>query len=325
MGKKINKLILVMLLFSVCLSMGCSNQSVSNEGQKADKTIAVILKGLTTSYWYAVKKGAEAAANDFQISVDIFAPVKPDNNEQQLQLLEDAVANGYQVICLSPTDSRGIISGVELANSAGIPVINYATEIIGDVDIASYIRIEDYDAEYKVTDALCKMIRKGKVIILEGPAGQQNAVDKTEGAKAAIEQYPDIELVASQTANWVRNEAYTVTQNLLQAFPDLQGIIACNDDMAVGAAEAVDQIGKTGKIFISGMNCAPFALESLKEGKIQVTIDIMAYELGYKAVENAAKIINGEEFEKSIVMDTILCTSENVDEMMVKQKRIEEE
>ena len=290
-------------------------------GQEEPKKVAVILKGLTTSYWYSVKDGAEAAAEDLGVEIDILAPVKADSNELQLQLLEEAVGGQYEVICISPADSRGILPGIELANDAGIPVVNYATGIDGDVEIASFIRIEDFDAEYHVASRLCDIIGEGEVVTLEGPAGQQNAIDKTEGAKKAIEEHPQIQLVASQTANWIRNEAFVVTQNLLQAHPDIRGIIACKDDMAVGAAEAVEQAGKKGEISISGMNCADFALEAIKEGRIHVTIDVMAYELGYQAVEVADKIRNGEEYEENIIMETEICDIENVEKMEKKHQR----
>lgn len=90
-------------------------------GQEEPKKVAVILKGLTTSYWYSVKDGAEAAAEDLGVEIDILAPVKADSNELQLQLLEEAVGGQYEVICISPADSRGILPGIELANDAGIP------------------------------------------------------------------------------------------------------------------------------------------------------------------------------------------------------------
>ncbi|BFL47759.1 sugar ABC transporter substrate-binding protein [Lactonifactor longoviformis] len=300
-------------------------KGIAGSGEEAQRPqrAAVILKGLTTSYWYAVKSGAEDASRELGVDVDIMAPVKADSNELQLQLLEEAVGSQYDVICISPADSKGILPGIELANDAGIPVINYATPITGDVQVASFIRIQDFDAEYTVAKKLCEMIQEGEVIILEGPAGQQNAQDKTEGAKAAIKEFPGIQLAASQTANWIRNEAFVVTQNLLQAHPDIKGIIACNDDMAVGASEAVETAGKKGEIYISGMNCAVFALEALKEGKIQVTIDVMAYELGYEAVAVAKEIMDGQNYEKDIVMETELCDLSNVEEMLKKHRRIE--
>lgn len=311
----ISIIVISFLMFSV----GCSGSSTSG-----DPKIVIILKGLTTSYWYSVKKGAEDASKDLGIDVDILAPIQADNNEQQIQLLEEAVGKKYDVIAISPADSKGIIPGIELANEAGIPIVNYATSIIGDVEIASAMRIEDYDAQYKVTEFLADKIQEGEVIILEGIAGQQNALDKVEGAKAALANYPGITLVASQTANWVRNEAFTVTQNLLQAHPNLKGIIACNDDMAVGAAEAVDQAGKAGEIYISGMNSAVFALEALKEGRIYATIDIMAYELGYTAIETAFKIVNDEPYETNQTLETELVTQENVDQFLEKHRSIQE-
>lgn len=304
---------MVILSLIISLPAGCGTS-----GKTAEPKAAIILKGLTTSYWFSVNAGAKQAAKDFQFDVDILSPTTADSNEQQLQLLEEAVNNGYDVICISPADSKGILSGIELANDAGIPIVNYATQISGDVEIAARMRIEDYDAAYKVTKTLCEEIGEGQVIILEGVVGQQNAQDKIDGSVAAISEYPGIELVASQTANWVRNEGYTVTENLLQAYPNIKGIIAGNDDMAMGAVQAVKEAGKEGEILITGMNCAEFVIDALEKGEIFATIDVMAYELGYAAVETAWKMATGQEYEPDIVIDTILCTRENVDDIRRK-------
>ncbi|MGI6667939.1 MAG: sugar ABC transporter substrate-binding protein [Acetivibrionales bacterium] len=283
------------------------------------KRIAVIVKGLTQSYWQNAKKGAEVAAKDFGIEMDILAPVETNNNEQQIQLVQEAIAKKYDVICLSPCDSTGIVPAVEEANEAGIPIVNFATIIKGG-KTETYIAIENYDAQYKVTKATCELIKEGKVIILEGPAGQQNAMDKTRGAEDAIKEFPGIEIVASQVANWSRTEGFTVTQNLLQAHPDLKGVIACNDDMAMGALQAIDEIGKAGEIYLCGMDCIPDALQAIREGKMHVDIDNMPYELAYSAVEAAVKILKGEEVEKVQILDAIIVTKDNVEEIAKKKE-----
>lgn len=177
--------------------------------------------------------------------------------------------------------------------------------------------MENYDAASKVAKAVAeKLGGKGKVIILEGIAGAQSAIDLKQGAVDTFGTYEGIEIVASQTANWNRAEAMQVTQNLLQAHPDVDAIFASNDEMAMGAVEAVDQAGLTGKIIIAGLDANRDALEAIKEGKMTITCDKMGFDQGYVGVETAVKVLNNEPVNDRIVIDTMIVDESNVDEFL---------
>ena len=282
------------------------------------KKIAIILKGLANYYWQTAEKGAIKAREDLGVTVDIFAPVEFNNNEQQIRLVQEAIAKRYDVICISPCDSNGIIPAIEEANKAGIPIVNFAT-IINGGDRVTYLAIENYDAQYRVTKATCELIQHGEVIILEGPAGQQNALDKVNGAVDAIGEFPDITIVASQVANWSRTEGFTVMQNLLQSNPNIRGVISCNDDMALGALEALDEAGRVGDVFVCGTDCTPEALQAIKDGRMHVDIDSMSFDLAYQSIECAVKILKGESLAEVIILDALVVTIANVDEVIAKK------
>ncbi len=273
-------------------SQEAQQETPQDEGKPYKVTL--ILKNLVNPMWLAVKEGAEAAAAEYGVELTVLAPLKADNNEEQIRQVEDAITKQADAIVLIPSDSQGIIPAVEKANQAGIPVINVNTKV-GGGQTETFIAVENYDAASKVAKAVAeKLGGKGKVIILEGIAGAQSAIDLKQGAVDTFGTYEGIEIVASQTANWNRAEAMQVTQNLLQAHPDVDAIFASNDEMAMGAVEAVDQAGLTGKIIIAGLDANRDALEAIKEGKMTITCDKMGFDQGYVGVETAVKVLNNE-------------------------------
>lgn len=335
------KLISLLLASVICVSLfaGCSSSSSTateettastdstateettasaEENSLEGKKIAVIFKQQAEQYWQICKIGAEEAADTYNVQVDTFAPVEANNNEQQLQLIQEAIAKQYDVICVAPCDSEGVIPAIEEANDAGIPVISFMTQIIGDVDVLSYISVDNYDAQYKITKALCEELQSGEVIILEGPAGQQTSTDKTNGAVDAIAEYDDIEIYSSQIADWSRSTAYTVMQNMLQANPNIKGVAACNDSMAMGAIQAIEEAGMAGEILVCGMNCDADALLAVQSGSLTVDLDNAPYDLGTETVAAAVDVLNGETLDEIIYIDTVLVTIDNVDEIIEK-------
>lgn len=273
-------------------SQEAQQETPQDEGKPYKVTL--ILKNLVNPMWLAVKEGAEAAAAEYGVELTVLAPLKADSNEEQIRQVEDAITKQADAIVLIPSDSQGIIPAVEKANQAGIPVINVNTKV-GGGQTETFIAVENYDAASKVAKAVAeKLGGKGKVIILEGIAGAQSAIDLKQGAVDTFGTYEGIEIVASQTANWNRAEAMQVTQNLLQAHPDVDAIFASNDEMAMGAVEAVDQAGLTGKIIIAGLDANRDALEAIKEGKMTITCDKMGFDQEYVGVETAVKVLNNE-------------------------------
>ena len=313
--KKLTSIMACVLVFAFLLA---SSTAAAAADPLEGKRIAVILKGLANFYWQEAQRGAIQAREDFNVQIDIMAPVEFNNNEQQIRLVQEAIARQYDIIAISPCDSNGIIPAIEEANRAGIPIVNYATLINGG-ELASYLAIENYDTQYRVTKATCELIQSGSVVILEGPAGQENALDKVRGALDAIAEFPNINVVASQAANWSRAEAFTITQNLLQAYPDIVGIIGCNDDMALGALEALDEAGKAGSVFLCGTDCIPEALHAIKDGRMHVSIDSMAFELAYEAVGVGVKILKGEPIEEVYILENTIVTIDNVDEIIAQK------
>lgn len=151
------------------------------------------------------------------------------------------------------------------------------------------------------------------MFIIEGTAGAQTSIDRVEGATAAISEYPDIEVVAQQSASYKRATAMDVAQNLLQANPDVNAVYCCNDEMALGVVEAVDAAGKTGQILIGGADGNADALQCILDGKMYATAEANAFDQAYYSVVAAVNVLKGQEAEDKMI-DSPIIDKENVAE-----------
>lgn len=275
----------------------------------SDYRITLIVKNLVNPMWTSVYDGASAAAQAAGCTLTVLAPATPDNNEQQIGQIEQSIAKGEDAIILLPADGAGIVPGVEEANEAGIPIIDVNTKVDTSTgaQIETFVGVENYDAACDVAEELVKMLGEtGEIIILEGKAGASSSVDIVAGANDTFGNYPNIKVVASQTADWSRDKAMTVTQNLLQAYPNASAIFAANDEMAMGALKAVEEAGKAGKILITGLDANEDAKEAVDAGTLAATCDKNGYGQGWAGLMAAVKKLNGETLEERIVVPTSL-------------------
>lgn len=296
--------LLLLLMFSACGSTSTTTSDVSRtaqnsaaaSGNAAGKNVTMILKNLTNPFFVSVKQGGEAAAKELGINLTVLAPLKADNNEEQTQMVEQSIVNQMDLVILCPADSNAIVPAVQKLNDAKIPLVDLNTKIGGStVKWNTFVAIENYDAGFQTVTRLCELMGgKGEIMIIEGVTGAQTSVDRTKGAKDAIAKYPNIKIVAEQSGEYNRAKAMNVVQNLLQASPNVKAIYCCNDEMALGAVEAIDTAGRTGKILVAGCDANADAQKAIKDGKMALSCDSQPYQQGYVSVQTAAKILKGE-------------------------------
>lgn len=211
---------------------------------KADKEykIGYIAKNTTNPYMVAQAEGVKKAGEDMGFKAVTQAPSTADSVEEQVKIMEDMIQQDMDVIIVHCADSNGIMPGVRKAEEAGISVITIGTPASEDTFLRTGV---DYKETGKTiaTEMAEALDGKGNVIILEGPPGAANAIERLEGIKEAFAEYPDIKIVASQTANFKRTEGMSVTENLIQKYTDVQGVIGCNDESALGAIQALKAAG----------------------------------------------------------------------------------
>jgi ribose transport system substrate-binding protein len=292
------------LVFTACSAPGKdSSQARSLASGEKNRNVTLILKNLINPFVVTVRDGALQAAKDNNINLKILTPVQADNIEEISQLTELAVVSGENdIIILFPSDSVSIIPAAQKVIDAGIPLVNLNTKIATPTQIAEvFIAVPDYDIGFNTVKRLIEIMGgNGKIALLEGVPGAQISIDRIAGAEQAIKEAPGVELVAKQAANMNRAIAMEVVQNILQAHPEITAIWGINDEMALGAVQAVDAAGKSGQILIAGTNLDPDGRTALMEGKLILDCDIGGFDQGYQAVMAAANIIDGRPVDPVI-------------------------
>jgi len=216
---------------------------------------------------------------------------------------------------VNPVDSAAVVTSVEAANDAGIPVVTVDRASEGG-EIAAHIASDNVQGGQMACEFLIEEIGgSGNVAQLEGIAGTSAAQDRGEGCQQALDD-AGIELVATQTANFDREEGLSVAQNIFQANPDLDGLFAQNDEMALGAVEAAREAGILEDLVIVGFDAVDDALAAIEAGDMEGTIAQQPAEMGRLSVEAAVGIAGGEEVEENQPVEVLLVTQENVGEFI---------
>lgn len=310
--KKIFALILAVAMVA-CMFAGCSKDNNKTDA----KEILVIVKNSTAPFWISVMDGAKAAGAELGYTVTCKTPVdtaEGSGNEQQSNLCEEAIVSGVSCVVLAPVDSEAIVPATKKINEAGIPIVALNTKISDDTQYKTFCGLENINQGYNTAKAMFELMNgEGKIFIIEGSTGAQTSIDRVKGFEKALAEYPNIEVVAQQSANYSRADALNVVQNLLQAHPDVNAILCCNDEMALGSAEAIDAANLTGTIKVAGQDANDDAVAALKEGKITVTSFGNPYMQGYTAVKAAVDVLEGKKVDAFYEVETVVVTKENAD------------
>lgn len=274
--------------------------------------IAFFVKNVTNPFWKGCRIGAEKAAKDFDLDLQVVAPTKPDNIEEQTRLVEDWIIRKPNAFVFVPVDHMALIPSIQKANKAGIPIINY-NNVMTDIEKVTFIGSDNIIDQYKVAMYLFKsMGGKGKVIHIDGVPAAITAQHRKMGFERAVKENPGIEVLASQPGQYRRLPAQQVFENLMQRFPVIDGVVAANDDMAVGIGEALHAAGRGGKTKVVGVDGIPDALQAISDGKMFATGDFSGHDQSYLAVQAAYRHLKGEKFPPEIMLDVFIIDKNNV-------------
>jgi ribose transport system substrate-binding protein len=291
-------------------------------------TVALVMKTLNNPFFVDMQKGAESAAKKLGVNLVVQAAEREVDVEKQMQIIENLIQRKVRVICVTPSGSKEIVPAVVKANAAKIPVIVVDTRVDAKAleeasgRIAAFIGSDNFEGgkiagEY----LLARLGGAGKVAILEGIPGHETGDARLAGFHQAVDNQPGIEIVASQTANWERDQGFNVFQNILQSQPQVRALFACNDMMALGAIEAIAAAGKTGELIVLGFDAVEDAREAIHSGAMAGSVAQYPSEMGKLAVENAFRLMNGESIPAFIPVKIELITKEK---LMASLTRMEE-
>ena len=307
------KLIALLLCLAMALSLAGCTITIDGEGGTAtpatgaNGTIGLSVSTQNNPFFVALVEGAQAAAD--RLGVKLTVVDAGDDVAKQTSDIEDLVSKNVSVLIVNPVDSDAVTSAVQNAVSQGVKVISVDRAVNG-VDIDCQIASDNVAGAEMATQYIVDTLGEGiKVAELQGTPGASAAIDRGTGFHNVADEKLDV--VASQTANFDRTEGMSVMENMLQANGDIQAVFAANDEMALGAVEAISGAGKD--IMVVGFDATDDAVEAVKAGRMAATIAQQPALIGATAIENAVKLINGETIEKSIPVEVTLVTRENAD------------
>src|SRR5882672_2777443 len=299
--------------FSTCCNRGTTTTTTGRP------TVAFVLKTLNHPFFVDMRRGAQEAADRLGVTLQVQAAEREIDVEKQMQIVENMIQTGIQALVITPSGSREIVSALVKAKDAKVPIIIVDTRVDAKAAADAGVKTETFvgsdnyaggklAGEYLVTSTG----GKAHVAILEGIPGHETGDSRMRGFRDAVKGAAGVTIVASQPANWERDQGFNVFQNMLQAHPDIDSVFACSDLMALGAVEAIASANKTGKIRVIGFDALDDAKKAIAAGTMEASVAQFPAEMGKAAVESAVKVIRRERVPADIKVKLELVTKDNV-------------
>jgi ribose transport system substrate-binding protein len=276
------------------ISAALLSSTVSISAQAQD-TVAIVLSTLNNPFFVTMKDGAEAKAKE--LGYDLIVLDSQNDPSKELSNVEDLTVRGVKAILINPTDSDAVSNAIRMANHSDIPVLTLDRGASRG-DVVSHIASDNVvGGEMAGHFIMEKVGEKAKVIQLEGIAGTSAARERGEGFMNAVKG-SEMELLASQPADFDRTKGLNVMENLLAANPNVQAVFAQNDEMALGALRAVQASGKD--VMIVGFDGTDDGIAAVNRGKLAATVAQQPDLIGSLGIETADKVLKGESVEEYI-------------------------
>ena len=268
----------------------------SSAGAAGRPTVGLAISTLNNPFFVDLRDGAQAAAAKAGIALVVLDA--QNDPARQASSVEDLIAKKVGAVIINPTDSDAIVPTVKKLNAAKIPVITVDRAANGGT-VAAHIASDNVAGGRMAAAYVARRLQgKGNVVMLEGIAGSSAARDRGKGFREGLQKFPGIKIVASQTADFDRSKGLTVMENILQAQKKINAVFAQNDEMALGAVQAIEGAKRQQAMFVVGFDAIADALKAVNEGRIAATIAQQPKVMGRLAVEAAASRLKGGKVAK---------------------------
>lgn len=295
---------LMMVLLAGCSTEapGSSDKSEKETGGKKDDSVKIGLSvsTLNNPFFVSLKQGAEEEAK--AQGAEIVTVDAQNDSAKQVSDIEDLIQQGVDVLLVNPTDSAAVAVAIESANNANIPVITVDRSAEGGEVVAHIASDNVAGGEMAGKFILEKLGNKGKVVELEGIPGSSAARERGEGFHKAVDAVADVEVVAKQAADFDRAKGLSVMENILQGNKDIQAVFAHNDEMALGALEALQAAGLT-DVIVVGFDATDDAVKAVESGNMAATVAQKPAIIGQQGVTTALKVANDETVDEFIPVE----------------------
>lgn len=295
------------LLICLFFVVGCKNNT-----KDAKKKVAIIVSTLNNPWFVVLAQTAATQAQHLGYETKIFD--SQNNTALEADNFENAIASGYNAILFNPTDAEGSITNVLKAKNEGIPVFCMDREVNSTDAATSQILSDNYSGCVAIGKYFVEqMNKKGNYVEILGIVGDNNTWSRSKGFHSVVDMYPGLKMLAQQSADFDRNKAMEVMENLLQAHPDVNAVFCGNDAMASGAYQALVAAGKANNVKVFGFDGAEDVVRAIQEKKIMATGMQFPKVMAQTAANYADEYFKGKkEFPKKMPVAVELVTQENV-------------
>lgn len=282
---------------------------------QAEGLITIIVNDPANPYWFTEGEVAKRTAEELGYTANVAAHRGDTNTESTL--VDTAITNKSVALILDPANADGSVGAVQKAVDAGIPVFLVNAEINQEGLAKAQLVSNNAQGAALGAQAWVEAVGDaGNYVELFGAPPDNNAQTRSNGFETVLSQYPDLNKAGQEVANWDRTQGYQKMQSLLQANPDIIGVISGNDEMALGAIAALKESGKLEQVKVGGFDGSPDAVEAVKAGELQYTVLQPVAVFSEAAVRQADSFIKtgttGVDTEKQL-FDCLLITADNVD------------
>ncbi len=299
--KKTIKILMVLLLTLALVA--CGGTDTDTPEVKEGYTIGFVISTQTNPFFVSLKDGAQKKADE--LGIELIVLDSQDDSAKELANMEDLITRKVDLIMVNPTDSDAIVNSVIAANDANIPVVTVDRASNGG-EVLTYIASDNIAGGKMAGEFLLEQLGDAvKVVELEGIAGTNAARERGEGFNGALKGTA-VEIVAKQTANFDRQQGLEVMENILQSQPEIDAVFAHNDEMALGALEAIKASGR--EIMIIGFDATDDAVAAVEAGDMAATVAQQPVLIGEMGIEAAFNILEGKTVEKNVPVELKLVT-----------------
>src|SRR3989454_12287415 len=313
-------LLLVGLGLMGIATLSCTKPGGSTAGARKKLTIAVIPKGTTHEFWKSIHAGSLKAARELstqgtEVEVIWKGPLREDDREQQVQVVEGFTSQGVSGIVLAPLDNRALVRPVEEAKRAGVPTVIIDSAHESDA-IVSFVATDNRKGGRLAAERMGELLGgKGKVLMLRYQEGSASTQDREDGFVEGLKKYPGIELISGdQYAGATREKAKQASENLLNRFGDVvQGIFTPNESSTAGMLLALQDIGKAGKVTFIGFDTSETFTEAMRNKQLHGIVVQNPFNMGYLGVRTMVEQLQGKPVEKRIDTGVTMIRADNLD------------
>lgn len=312
----------------VCAALAAAHPACSRqEASGSSLSVAVIPKGTTHEFWKSIHAGAmkaqrELSTADLQVNVIWKGPLREDDREQQVQVVEGFLSQGVDGIVLAPLDERALVRPVLEAKRAGIPTVIFDSDLASE-EIVSFVATDNYQGGVLAADRMGELLDgKGRVLLLRYQEGSASTTARENGFLERMQsRFPGIDVMSSdQYAGPTRDTAKRASENLLNRFAsDLSGIFCVNESATAGMLLALQDIGRAGQITFLGFDASEPFITAIREGQLHGIVIQNPVNMGYLGVKTMVDHLQGRAVEKRVDTGVWLITPENLDSSETQQ------